>query len=63
VTREIDGGLETVSLELPAVISADLRLNQPRYAKLKDIMAVNSRLCPFSHYFTGQKNAHRNYNS
>lgn len=40
VKREIDGGLETVAVQLPAIISADLRLNQPRYAKLKDIMAV-----------------------
>eukprot|EP01127_Copromyxa_protea_P002912 TRINITY_DN12831_c0_g1_i1.p1 TRINITY_DN12831_c0_g1~~TRINITY_DN12831_c0_g1_i1.p1 ORF type:complete len:260 (-),score=85.13 TRINITY_DN12831_c0_g1_i1:31-786(-) len=40
VKREIDGGLETVSVQLPAVISADLRLNTPRYAKLKDIMAA-----------------------
>lgn len=34
VTREIDGGLETLSVSLPAVISADLRLNEPRYATL-----------------------------
>ena len=40
VKREIDGGMETVSVQLPAVLSTDLRLNQPRYAKLKDIMAV-----------------------
>jgi len=38
VTREVDGGLETLSLPLPAVISADLRLNQPRFAKLQNIM-------------------------
>ena len=38
VTREIDGGMETVALKLPAVISADLRLNEPRYVKLPQIM-------------------------
>lgn len=38
VTREIDGGLETVKVKLPAVISADLRLNEPRYATLPNIM-------------------------
>ena len=34
VTREIDGGLETLSVELPAIITTDLRLNEPRYASL-----------------------------
>ena len=38
VTREIDGGLETLALTLPAVISTDLRLNEPRYASLPNIM-------------------------
>ena len=38
VTREVDGGLETVSLRLPAVVTTDLRLNEPRYLKLPDIM-------------------------
>jgi len=38
VTREIDGGLETITVETPAVISADLRLNEPRYATLPNIM-------------------------
>jgi len=38
VSREIDGGVETLSVPLPAVISADLRLNQPRFAKLQNIM-------------------------
>ena len=38
VTREIDGGLETLSLSLPAVITTDLRLNEPRYASLPNIM-------------------------
>jgi electron transfer flavoprotein alpha/beta subunit len=38
VTREVDGGLETIKCKLPAVISADLRLNEPRYATLPNIM-------------------------
>ncbi|WP_068088969.1 electron transfer flavoprotein subunit beta/FixA family protein [Novosphingobium rosa] len=43
VTREIDGGLETVKLALPAVITADLRLNEPRYASLPSIMKAKSK--------------------
>jgi electron transfer flavoprotein beta subunit len=43
VTREVDGGLETIALKLPAVISADLRLNTPRYAKLPDIMKAKKK--------------------
>ena len=43
VTREIDGGMETVALKLPAVISADLRLNEPRYAKLPQIMQAKKK--------------------
>ncbi|MDO4694078.1 MAG: electron transfer flavoprotein subunit beta/FixA family protein [Eikenella sp.] len=43
VTREIDGGLETVALKLPAVISTDLRLNEPRYVKLPNIMAAKKK--------------------
>ncbi len=38
VTREVDGGLETVSLKLPAIVTTDLRLNEPRYASLPNIM-------------------------
>ncbi|MGF6054226.1 electron transfer flavoprotein subunit beta/FixA family protein, partial [Klebsiella pneumoniae] len=38
VTREVDGGLETVSLSLPAVVTTDLRLNEPRYVTLPNIM-------------------------
>ncbi len=38
VTREVDGGLETVSLALPAIVTTDLRLNQPRYASIPNIM-------------------------
>lgn len=40
VSREIDGGLETLKMSLPAVITTDLRLNQPRYASLPNIMKV-----------------------
>lgn len=43
VTREVDGGLETLRLQLPAVISTDLRLNQPRYASLPNIMKARSK--------------------
>jgi electron transfer flavoprotein beta subunit len=43
VTREVDGGLETLQLQIPAVISCDLRLNQPRFAKLQDIMKANRK--------------------
>lgn len=43
VTREVDGGLETLALGLPAVISADLRLNEPRYASLAGIMKAKKK--------------------
>ena len=43
VTREIDGGMQTVSLKLPAVITADLRLNEPRYASLPNIMKAKKK--------------------
>lgn len=43
VTREIDGGLETLELKLPAVITADLRLNEPRYATLPNIMKAKKK--------------------
>ncbi len=43
VTREIDGGLETLSLALPAVVTTDLRLNEPRYAKLPNIMKAKKK--------------------
>ena len=50
VTREIDGGLETVSLQLPAIVTTDLRLNEPRYIKLPNIMKAKKKpldiLCP-----------------
>ena len=47
VTREIDGGLETISISLPAVVTADLRLNEPRYATLPNIMVWAS--CDLDH--------------
>lgn len=43
VTREIDGGLETLKIKLPAVVSADLRLNTPRYASLPNIMKAKKK--------------------
>lgn len=43
VTREIDGGLETVALTLPAIVTTDLRLNEPRYVKLPDIMKAKKK--------------------
>jgi electron transfer flavoprotein beta subunit len=43
VTREVDGGLETVKLKLPAVVTTDLRLNEPRYASLPNIMKAKSK--------------------
>jgi electron transfer flavoprotein beta subunit len=43
VTREIDGGLETLALSLPALVTADLRLNEPRYVKLPNIMKAKKK--------------------
>ncbi len=43
VTREVDGGLETVKLSLPAVVTTDLRLNEPRYASLPNIMKAKKK--------------------
>lgn len=43
VTREIDGGLETLEVKLPAIITTDLRLNQPRYASLPNIMKAKQK--------------------
>ncbi|KAH1282086.1 hypothetical protein KXX11_003944, partial [Aspergillus fumigatus] len=43
VTREIDGGLETLSLSLPAVVTTDLRLNEPRYVTLPNIMKAKKK--------------------
>jgi electron transfer flavoprotein beta subunit len=44
VTREVDGGLETLTLPLPAVITTDLRLNEPRYASLPNIMKARKKI-------------------
>ena len=43
VTREVDGGLETVALTLPAIVTTDLRLNEPRYASLPNIMKARKK--------------------
>ena len=43
VTREVDGGLETITLKTPAIITTDLRLNEPRYASLPNIMKAKSK--------------------
>ena len=43
VTREVDGGLQTVALDLPAVVTTDLRLNEPRYASLPNIMKAKKK--------------------
>ena len=49
VTREIDGGLQTLALTLPAVVTTDLRLNEPRYAKLPDIMKAKRKPLAVKH--------------
>ena len=43
VTREVDGGLETLSITLPAVVTTDLRLNEPRYVTLPNIMKAKKK--------------------
>ncbi len=43
MTREVDGGLQTVSLDLPAVVTTDLRLNEPRFASLPNIMKAKKK--------------------
>jgi electron transfer flavoprotein beta subunit len=43
VTREVDGGLQTVGLTLPAIVTTDLRLNEPRYASLPNIMKAKKK--------------------
>ncbi|MDB5641731.1 MAG: Electron transfer flavoprotein beta subunit-like protein, partial [Hyphomicrobiales bacterium] len=43
VTREVDGGLQTVGLKLPAIVTTDLRLNEPRYASLPNIMKAKKK--------------------
>jgi electron transfer flavoprotein beta subunit len=43
VTREVDGGLQTVKLKAPAIVTTDLRLNEPRYASLPNIMKAKKK--------------------
>ena len=43
MTREVDAGLETIEVDLPAVITTDLRLNEPRFVKLPDIMKAKNK--------------------
>jgi electron transfer flavoprotein beta subunit len=43
VTREVDGGLQTLEVDLPAIVTADLRLNEPRYASLPNIMKAKKK--------------------
>jgi electron transfer flavoprotein beta subunit len=43
VTREVDGGLETISIKLPAIVTTDLRLNEPRYVTLPNIMKAKKK--------------------
>ena len=43
VTREVDGGLETIRIALPAIVTTDLRLNEPRYASLPNIMKAKKK--------------------
>jgi electron transfer flavoprotein beta subunit len=43
VTREVDGGLETIAIKLPAIVTTDLRLNEPRYASLPNIMKAKKK--------------------
>ena len=43
VTREVDGGLQTIKLNMPAIITVDLRLNEPRYASLPNIMKAKKK--------------------
>ncbi len=43
VTREVDGGLQTVKLKVPAIVTTDLRLNEPRYASLPNIMKAKKK--------------------
>ncbi|OZB12902.1 MAG: electron transfer flavoprotein subunit beta, partial [Rhodobacterales bacterium 34-62-10] len=43
VTREVDGGLQTIKVKLPTIVTADLRLNEPRYASLPNIMKAKKK--------------------
>ena len=43
MTREVDGGLQTIEIDLPGIVTADLRLNEPRYASLPNIMKAKKK--------------------
>ena len=43
MTREVDGGLQTISVKMPTIVTVDLRLNEPRYVKLPNIMAAKKK--------------------
>lgn len=58
VTREIDGGLETIGMRLPAVVSADLRLNEPRYTALANIMKARQKPLQIVEYDRALLSAH-----
>jgi len=63
VTREVDVGLETIEIDLPAVITTDLRLNEPRYVKLPDIMKAKKKplvVTPIAELGIGVASAHKN---
>ena len=65
VVREIDLGLETIEIDLPAVITTDLRLNEPRYVKLPDIMKAKNKsleIIPFTDFKIEVKNTLKNIN-
>src|SRR5205823_662112 len=57
VTREVDGGLETISIKMPAVVTTDLRLNEPRYVTLPNIMKAKKK--PLSAETRGARRRHR----
>lgn len=73
MVREIDGGLETIKVKLPAVVSADLRLNEPRYATLPNIMVFKHEdalvFFPFAYFdfylliLESQEEAHQKSNA
>ena len=44
MTREVDGGLETIKVKIPCVVTTDLRLNEPRYASLPNIMKAKQKI-------------------
>ena len=65
VVREVDLGLETIEIDLPAVITTDLRLNEPRYVKLPDIMKAKNKsleIIPFTDFKIEVKNTLKTIN-